>query len=132
MTKKKPNGRRKTGPPEKYGLDWEAIKKKYADRRRLEGASEEQIAEEQGDPKEVVWGPNGPPGTAEKEKRRRGFPKNQERLIKVHELHDQGLNPADIARATGVTRATAVSDLAALNLTPHKGKGGARKKVSSL
>lgn len=51
--------RQKTPPGQ--GLDWDKIRREYAEKRRAEGATEEEIASEQVPGDQVIWAPGKTP-----------------------------------------------------------------------
>ena len=127
--------------PTGRGLDWDALRRQYADRRRAEGATEEEIAAEQVDGKQVVYDmkevaranrktetatskpapkKRGPkPGT-----RVGGIKKDPIREKQILALHAEGLPVPEIGRRLDLAPQTVRRYITEAGKEPIPGKGG--------
>jgi hypothetical protein len=133
---KHPNKAPHQGPRERYwgGLDWEKLRADYRAKRRAEGATEEEIAAETIDGKEIVMAKDVPKKPVKvEEPRTMGPPKGSPRVggrqkdaqlaLRIVMLHDEGHVVPDIATMCEVSSHTVRAYLRDAGIEPRKGKG---------
>lgn len=112
-------------------FDWEELRENYRNRRRSEGASEEQISSEQIPGDKVMWAPNQlkiralPRAERTTNGPAKGSAKvtlTKEETVRCCRLNMEGFGNAEIAVALGVTSTTVKRILERNGLKPIDGR----------